>query len=140
LIEAARSAGARRLVAQSLAWVYAAGPTPHREDDPLEQNASGTAAITNASVVALERMTLNSSPLQGVVLRYGRFYGPGTWNTAQNGEVPVHVDAEAHAALLAIKGEHVGIFNIAEEKGLICAGKAHRELGWIADFRLPSRP
>jgi nucleoside-diphosphate-sugar epimerase len=139
LIDAALGAGARRFIAQSLAWVYASGPTPHGEDDPLDRNAGGTAAITNASVIALERMTLNSSPLEGVVLRYGQFYGPGTWNTAQNGTAPVHVDAAARAAVLAIETKHVGIYNIAEEKGLISAEKARRALGWSADFRMRSR-
>jgi len=84
-------------------------------------------------------MTLNSPPLEGVVLRYGQFYGPGTWNTAQDGVVPVHVDAAAHAAVLAIKAPHGGIFNIAEEKGLVTTEKARRELHWSADFRMPSR-
>lgn len=139
LIGAAVAAGARRFIAQSLAWVYAAGPTPHGEDDPLDGNAGGAAAITNAGVMALERMTLNSPPLDGVVLRYGQFYGPGTWNTAQNGTVPVHVDAAARAALLAIETRHLGIYNIAEEKGLVSSERARRELGWSADFRVRSR-
>ncbi|HEY6456626.1 MAG TPA: NAD-dependent epimerase/dehydratase family protein [Steroidobacteraceae bacterium] len=138
LIDAARSAGAGRFIAQSLAWLYAPGPTPHREEDPLEASASGTAAITNPSVIALEQMTLNSPPLVGVVLRYGQFYGPGTWNTAQDGNVPVHVDAAARAALLAIAATHTGIFNIAEEKGLVSTAKARRELEWSADFRMRS--
>jgi nucleoside-diphosphate-sugar epimerase len=139
LIDAALVAGVHRFIAQSLAWIYAPGPTPHGEDDPLENNATGTAAITNAGVIAAERMTLNSPPLEGVVLRYGQFYGPDTWNTAQNGMVPVHVDAAAHAALLAIETPHIGIFNIAEEKGLISAEKARRELGWSPDFRMHPR-
>jgi nucleoside-diphosphate-sugar epimerase len=139
LIDAALAAGARRFISQSLAWVYAAGPTPHGEGDPLDGSATGTAAITNAGVIALEQGTLNSPPLEGVVLRYGQLYGPGTWNTAPNGVVPVHVDAAARAALLAIDAKHVGIFNIAEENGFVSAAKARRELGWSADFRMPSR-
>ena len=35
LVAAARKAGARRLIAQSIAWAYAPGPRPYREDDPL---------------------------------------------------------------------------------------------------------
>ncbi|HEX3836367.1 MAG TPA: NAD(P)-dependent oxidoreductase [Steroidobacteraceae bacterium] len=138
LIEAALGAGARHLIAQSLAWVYAPGPTPHGEEDPLDANAGGTAAITNLSVIALEWMTLNSPPLAGVVLRYGQFYGPSTWNTAQNGSAPVHVDAAARAAVLAITAERVGTYNIAEEQGLVSTEKARRELGWSADFRMHS--
>ena len=39
-------------------------------------------------------------------------------------------------AVLAIEATHIGIFNIAEEKGLVSAEKARRELGWSADFRM----
>jgi nucleoside-diphosphate-sugar epimerase len=133
LVDAAISGGARRFIAQSIAWVYASGPQPHAEDDPLDRDAGGP---TVAGVLALERMTLGSPPLEGVVLRYGQLYGPGTWNTAQNGPVPVHVDAAAHAALLAIDAP-VGVFNIAEEKGLVSSAKARRLLGWNPAFRLP---
>jgi len=41
LVDAARSAGARRLVAQSIAWAYAPGPEPHGEDDALDVDAEG---------------------------------------------------------------------------------------------------
>ena len=136
LIDAAIPAGARRFIAQSLAWVYAPGPEPHAEDDPLDRDAKGAAGISVAGVIAIETMTLGSPPLEGVVLRYGQLYGPGTWNTAQNGRVPVHVDAAAHAALLALDTPHTGIFNIAEEKGLVSSERARRLLGWDPRFRL----
>lgn len=138
LVEAAIAAGARRFVAQSLAWVYAPGREPHVEDDPLDSGATGPAAISIAGVVALERMTLVSPPLEGVVLRYGQLYGPGTWNTAQSGRVPVHVDAAAHAALLAVAAPHAGVFNVAEEKGLVSSERARRLLRWDPGFRLPA--
>jgi len=137
LVDATIAAGARRFVAQSIAWLYAAGKEPHVEDDPLDRDAKGPAAITVAGVIAIEEMTLGSPPVEGVVLRYGQLYGPGTWNTAQNGRVPVHVDAAAHAALLAIATPHTGVFNIAEEKGLVSSERARRLLGWDASFRLP---
>ena len=136
LLDAALAAGARRFVAQSLAWVYAPGPEPHSEDDALDRDAQGPAGVTIAGVVALEQMTLGTPPLEGVVLRYGQLYGPGTWNTAHNGRVPVHVDAAAHAALLAIDAPHTGLFNIAEEKGLVSAERARRLLGWSAAYRM----
>jgi nucleoside-diphosphate-sugar epimerase len=41
LVAAARKAGARRLVAQSIAWAYAPGPQPHSEEHPLDTNAEG---------------------------------------------------------------------------------------------------
>ena len=136
LVDAAIAAGARRFISQSLGWLYAPGPQPHRENDPLDLDTKGATAATVAGVIALERMTLSSPPLEGVVLRYGQFYGPGTWNTAQNGPLPVHIDAAAYAALLATEAKHTGIFNIAEENGLVSTEKARRELGWSAAFRL----
>ena len=141
LVVAAIACGARRFVAQSIAWMYAKGPEPHAEGDPLDRDATGAAAISLAGVVALERLTLESPPLVGVVLRYGQLYGPGTWNTAQGGRVPVHVDAAARAALLAVGAAQTGVFNIAEEKGLVSCEKARRLLGWSPDFRLaPDAP
>jgi nucleoside-diphosphate-sugar epimerase len=136
LIEAARAAGARRIIAQSLAWLYAPGQKPHVEDDPLDLEVQEADAMTVHGIVALERMTLKSPPLEGIVLRYGQFYGAGTWNTAQSGPVPVHIDAAAFATVLAVDTPHLGIYNIAEAKGLISAEKARRELGWNAAFRL----
>lgn len=136
LVDAAIAAGAHRFVAQSIAWVYARGKQPHTEDHPLDRDATGLTAITVAGVLALESMTLGSPPLEGVVLRYGQLYGPGTWNTAQSGPAPVHVDAAAHAALLAVDTPHAGIFNVAEEKGLVSSERARHLLGWNPAFRL----
>jgi hypothetical protein len=58
--------------------MYASGPQPHDEDDPLDIHAEGTRAISMAGVLALERLVLSSPPIAGVVLRYGHLYGPGT--------------------------------------------------------------
>ena len=77
LVRAAIAAGARRLIAQSIAWAYAPGPEPHRETDPLDTGAEGMRGISVRGVAALENRTLNSPPLEGLVLRYGRLYGPG---------------------------------------------------------------
>src|SRR5215469_1235098 len=114
LVTAALESGAHRLIAQSIAWMYAPGPEPHSEDDPLDMHARGTRAITVAGVVTLERLTVSSPPIEGVVLRYGHLYGPNTGaDTA--GEAPsIHADAAAWAALLAIEKARPGIFNVAE--------------------------
>jgi nucleoside-diphosphate-sugar epimerase len=87
-------------------------------------------------VVTIERLTLTSPPLEGVVLRYGQIYGPGTSSDEPAGSAPLHVDAAAHAALLAIEGAKPGIFNIAEDTGYVSIAKARRELGWDPGFRL----
>jgi nucleoside-diphosphate-sugar epimerase len=46
LVAAARKAGARRLIAQSIAWAYAGGPRPYGEDHPLDLNADGDRAVS----------------------------------------------------------------------------------------------
>jgi nucleoside-diphosphate-sugar epimerase len=136
LVNAAIASGARRFIAQSIAWVYAPGPEPHHEGDPLDIHAEGTRAITIAGVAALEEHTLNSPPLEGVVLRYGRLYGPGTGVDGPGNDVPVHVDAAAVAALLAIDKALSGTFNIAEPNRYLSTDNARTELGWDATFRL----
>jgi nucleoside-diphosphate-sugar epimerase len=130
LVDAALRCGARRIVAQSLAFAYAAGPQPHAEDDPLDESRS--------SVIALERLVLSSPPLIGAVLRFGSFYGPETWFSEPSGNVPVHVDAAAWATLLALERSAAGVFNIAEDRGYVTAAKARSAFGWSPAFRLPA--
>jgi len=136
LVTAARTAGVRRVIAQSVAWVYAPGRQPHVEDDALDLNAEGTVRTTVHGVVELERLTLDSAPLAGTVLRYGRLYGPGTGRNTPRGPPGLHVDAAAYAALLALERAEAGTFNIAEDDAMVSNAKAHRELGWDPDFRL----
>jgi nucleoside-diphosphate-sugar epimerase len=139
LVRAANAAGAGRLVAQSIAWAYAPGPEPHSESDPLETEAEGNRAISVRGIIALEYSTLTPPPLEGLVLRYGQIYGPGTGTDAPAGSAPLHVDAAAYAALLAVDKGAPGIFNIAEPNEIVATEKARTKLGWRADFRLPSR-
>ena len=138
LVNAAKAAGARRLVAQSIGWAYASGPEPHRESDPLDAGAEGDRGITVRGVIALEDLTLASPPLEGVVLRYGQLYGPGTHSATPSKSAPVHVDAAAYAALLAIDRGRAGAYNIAQPNPHMATEKARAELGWDPDFRLPS--
>jgi nucleoside-diphosphate-sugar epimerase len=136
LVRAAIAANARRLLAQSISWMYAPGAEPHSEGDPLDLAAEGDRATSVRGVVALEKWTLQSPPLESLVLRYGHLYGPGTGSDNPQGPASVHVDAAAHAALLAIDhGEH-GIYNIAEDNAQITTDKARTALGWRPDFRL----
>ena len=137
LVNAAIAAGAHRLVAQSIAWAYAPGPKPYAEDDPLDAGAEGARAVSVGGIIALENWTLKSPPLAGIILRYGRLYGPGTGAEAPTGPLSLHVDAAAYAAFLAVDRGDPGIFNIAEPNGEVATEKARRELGWRADFRLP---
>ena len=133
LVDAALAAGATRVIAQSIAFAYAPLPptregTPVRESDPLDPEARG--------VRMLEEAVLETPRIAGIVLRYGRLYGPGTGFDAPGGAGPVHVDAAAQAALLAITRGTPGAYNIAEDDGTLAVEKARRELGWEAGFRL----
>jgi nucleoside-diphosphate-sugar epimerase len=135
LVAAALAVGARRLIAQSIAWVYAPGSEPHSEADPLDLGAAGMAAITVRGVVALEQSVLTAPRIEGVVLRYGWLYGPGTGTEVAAGSPPLHVDAAALAASLAIDRGAPGIDNITEPSRSVLVEKARRELGWDPGFR-----
>jgi hypothetical protein len=58
LVAGALAANVHRLVAQSIAWMYAPEPEPHGEDDPLEVHAAGTRAVTADGVATPERCPL----------------------------------------------------------------------------------
>lgn len=136
LVAAALECGVHRLVTQSIAWMYAPGPEPHSEDDPLDIGARDPRAITVAGVATLERLTVSSPPIEGIVLRYGHLYGPNTG--ADRGTEPpaLHVDAAASAALLAVEKGMRGLYNIAEPNRYLSIEKARRELGFDPAFRL----
>jgi nucleoside-diphosphate-sugar epimerase len=132
LVAAARAVGVERLVAQSIAFVYAAAPGTRVESDPLTDDA---AAPTVEGVRKLEEAVL-SLP-EGIVLRYGRLYGPGTWSPDGPARPPaVHVDAAAQAAVLALTRGRRGIYNVAEGSDVVSSEKAKRELGFDAAFRV----
>ena len=94
--------------------------------------------INVQGLIALEDLTLKSPPLEGVVLRYGQLYGPGTASDRPSDYAPIHVDAAAYAALLAIDRCDPGIYNIAQSNRHVRTEKARVELGWTPDFRLPA--
>jgi len=135
LVQASRAAGVRRIVAQSIAWAYAPGQTPHGEDDPLDRDAAAPRWTTVKGVIALEDAVLKTPGVAGTVLRYGQLYGPGTATARPTGSSPVHIDAAAYAALLAVERGMTGIFNIAEPNDTVAMEKA-RQLGWRPSFRL----
>ena len=136
LVAAALEAGARRLIAQSIAWAYAPGAKPCREEDPLDVGAGGERGASARGVASLERQVLDAPLIAGVVLRYGRLYGPGSGVEAPPPAPAVHVDAAAYAALRAVEHGAPGAFNIADESDEVSTEKAVAELGWRADFRI----
>ncbi|KTB97244.1 dTDP-glucose 4,6-dehydratase [Pseudomonas syringae ICMP 11168] len=130
LVAAARAAGATRLIAQSIAWAYRPGDTPYLETYPLDVEAQGSRGISVGGVAALEKQVLSEPTLNGTVLRYGQLYGPDTGTDEPTGTSPVHVEAAARAALLALQTEQSGIFNITQDNPTVSNEKAKRILGW----------
>jgi hypothetical protein len=102
------------------------------------RTGEGDSGINLQGVIALEDLTLKSPPLEGVVLRYGQLYGPGTPSDRPSNSAPIHVDAAAYAALLAIDHGDPGIYNIAQSNRHVATEKARADLGWTPDFRLPA--
>lgn len=130
LVDATMRTGARRLVAQSVAWVYAPRPEPHREDDPLDTGAEGSRQMTVTGVATLERLVMSVPRVDGLVLRFGQLYGPGTWSPEPSGNVPLHVDAAARATAIAVSRGVPGIYNIVEDGAAASNARARSELGW----------
>jgi len=135
LVRAAVAAGTRRIVAQSIAFAYAPGEGVRNEDDPLDSAAEPPRRSTVQGIVTLEREVSLTPGIAGVVLRYGYVYGPGTWYEAPPKPPSVHVDAAAHAALLAASNG-AGVYNIVENDGAVSGAKAARELKFDPAFRL----
>lgn len=129
LVDAARAAGVKRMIAQSLASAYAPGVGPAREDEPLDLQTPPPRGRMVEGVAALER-AVAEMPL-GVILRYGFLYGPGTWyarggwaeQQMYRGELKagrgvasfVHVDDAAEAAMLALQWA-AGPVNIVDDE------------------------
>ena len=133
---------ARRLmVGLLMSGMLGAGPVRAQETiTPLLSSDLADISGKDSHVVSrnasLERLTTMSPPLEGVVLRYGQLDGPGTGRDEPTGPAPLHVDAAARAALLAIGRGNPGMFNIAEDDGYVSIAKALRELGFDPGFRL----
>ncbi|MEJ2374870.1 MAG: NAD(P)-dependent oxidoreductase [Pseudolabrys sp.] len=132
LVGAARAAGVSRMVAQSIAFVYAPGPGARVESDPLSDDSATAGTVT--AVKALEDAVL-ALP-QGIVLRYGFFYGPGTWSADTPRSPAVHVDAAAQACVLALEQAKRGVYNIAEDDPGLSSDKARRAFGFDPAFRI----
>lgn len=129
LVDAARRAGSARFIGQSISWIHPSAPVPATEADPLDLDAPEPRRTTIRAVNALE--TAVAEVQQGVVLRFGQLYGPGTWysrdgrfgDAARAGELPatgsvtsfVHVD-DAAAAVVESLHWPVGVWNIVDDE------------------------
>jgi len=135
LMDAAKAAGVRRVIAQSIAFIYAPGEGPRKESDPLDSSEAQRASIDG--VKALEQAVLSRPGIDGIVLRYGRLYGPGTWFDKPGSAGSLTAGAAAQVALLALTKGAPGVYNIAEDDGAFSVEKARRELGFDPAFRMP---
>lgn len=135
LLAAARDCGVKRIVAQSYCgWPYARiGGDVKSEDDPLDLNPPQELRNTLNALRYLEHVISTSEAPEGVVLRYGAFYGPGTGifdpaliDQVRSRKMPVigggtgwwsflHIDDAAEATALAVERGR-GIYNIVDDE------------------------
>jgi nucleoside-diphosphate-sugar epimerase len=139
LLAAARAVGARRFVAQSYApavFARVGGPVKS-EDDPVDEHPPEQMRTTLAAIRHLEAAVTGADWTEGVVLRYGGFYGPGTSLSLGPEDVMVgairkrkmplvgdaggvwsfiHIEDAADATVDAVEGEGRGIYNVVDDE------------------------
>jgi 2-alkyl-3-oxoalkanoate reductase len=136
LIDAARTAGARRIVCQSIAFAYRMdGEGLKTENDPLLSEAAGAFGSGVRALREMEAMVLGADGLDGLVLRYGFFYGPGTYYAADGTSTDdvrrrrmpivgkgsgvfsfIHVDDAADATVAAVERGSPGVYNVTDDE------------------------
>jgi nucleoside-diphosphate-sugar epimerase len=135
LISAGRKVGARRFVTQSVAFVYdPQGDWVKDEDAPTYRVAPGRFKSGFDATMISEREALDAERIEGVVLRYGQFYGPDTYFD-RDGSIAkqvrarrfpivgkgsgvfsfIHVDDAADATVAAVELGPGGIYNIVDD-------------------------
>jgi nucleoside-diphosphate-sugar epimerase len=137
LLEGARAAGSRRMVAQSIAFIYdPRGPEVNDEEGPtVRTDGGGKFGEAVKATLELERTVVEAEGLDGVVLRYGFFYGPGTWfargtkmaRMVEKRRFPIvgegkgvfsyiHVEDAAAATVLALDRGAPGLYNVVDDE------------------------
>ena len=136
LLSAGQATGVRRFVAQSYgAWWYVRTGGPVKtEEDPLDPTPAREMRESWAAVRHLEEAVLGAQWTDGIVLRYGAFYGPGTSLAAGAEQVElvrrrkfplvgdgggvwsfIHVADAAEATVAAIERGSRGIYNVVDD-------------------------
>ena len=133
LLAAAIAAGARRFIAQSYTgWpnIREGGPVK-TEDDPLDPDPPAAQRESLAAIRYLERVVPAAAPLQGIVLRYGSFYGPGASDAfvglVRKRRLPVigdgagvwsflHIRDAAAATVAALEHGRPGVYNVVDDE------------------------
>jgi nucleoside-diphosphate-sugar epimerase len=136
LVAAARAAGARRVVAESVAFLYGEGTGPCDEEQPLNRSALGFMAEAIEALSSLERQVLEGDGFDGIVLRIGWLYGAGTHlgrggtqaGDTEKRKVPIvgdgsavfswiHVEDAADAYVAALDPSvPAGVYNIVDDE------------------------
>ncbi|HET8822781.1 MAG TPA: NAD(P)-dependent oxidoreductase [Thermoleophilaceae bacterium] len=136
LLDGARAAGARRFVTQSIAFAYPSdGPRVKTEEDPILTDAPEPFGSGVRSLHEMESAVLAAEGLEGLVLRYGFFYGPGTHygdggymlEDVRRRRLPIvgkgtgtfsfiHVDDAADATVAAVERGAPGIYNVTDDE------------------------
>jgi nucleoside-diphosphate-sugar epimerase len=136
LLSAARGAGVRRFLVQGAAYWYApTGGAVKTEEAPLYLDAPAPIGPAVKTIKEVEEAVLSTDGIEGVVLRYGMFYGPGTWY-AKDGDVGrqvrkrrypmighgegtfsfIHIDDAAAATVAALERARSGVYNIVDDE------------------------
>jgi nucleoside-diphosphate-sugar epimerase len=133
---AAVRAGARRLVIQSIAfWYDPARPGLADEDEPLWHGAPKPLAGAMRTLERCDRSAADAQDIEGLALRYGVFYGPGTWYATDGSfardvrrrRFPIigagagvtsflHVEDAASATVSALTRGSPGIYNVVDDE------------------------
>jgi nucleoside-diphosphate-sugar epimerase len=136
LLSAGQAVGVRRFVAQSYgAWWYVRTGGPVKsEEDPLDPTPAREMRESWAAVRHLEEAVLGARWTEGIVLRYGSFYGPGT-SMAPDGEQSelirrrrfplvgdgggvwsfIHIADAAEATVAAVEHGRRGVYNVVDD-------------------------
>ncbi|HEV2057824.1 MAG TPA: NAD(P)-dependent oxidoreductase [Solirubrobacteraceae bacterium] len=108
LLLASREAGVKRFIQQSSAYWYSpsiANGRPVREEHPLYTEAPGPIGPAVKTMQEVEEMVRDSG-MEAVILRYGMFYGPGTWYDAAG-----DVEQQMRKRMYPIIGKGEGVFS-----------------------------
>jgi nucleoside-diphosphate-sugar epimerase len=135
LLSAGQAVGVRRFVAQSNAlWYVRTGGPVKSEEDPLDTNPPREARTALAALRHLEQAVLGADWTEGIVLRYGGFYGPGTsmapgeeqLELVRKRKLPlvgdgggvwsfIHVADAAEATVAAVEHGNRGVYNVVDD-------------------------
>jgi nucleoside-diphosphate-sugar epimerase len=125
MLEAAKAAGARRFVTQSIAFLYAPeGGEVKSEDDPVWADPPEPFRSGAEPTLAHEREVVRAEGIAGLVLRYGFFYGPGTYYAAGGATA-----RQVRARRFPIVGRGAGVFSFIHVADAAAATVAACEQG-----------